>query len=455
MIRPQSNEAGFALPGVMFLLLVMMAILSVGALAAVNTQRGTVRDSDTKSALAVAESGADAALLLYARTEPSEEQPCVDAIGTASTPEVDGWCPAISGSTEDGTYTYYVMPEVTETEGTVDITLDVVSEGAHAGLTRTVRLSADSRLALDPEPVYLGSEVIGAEDLVHLGSGVDINGSIRSNGMIDIQSPSSTQICGSIRYGSADSGDLTDFDQARSGCPELDEYVTDEYTESYINATAPDDIATNNSNSHLTGNGWDPETRTLTLHPPDDDVTLTDPGPYFLCRLDMKNANLHMAAGESVTVFFDDPANCPNSDAGDLPLVTPESVASSREQFKIEGSANVTHDGYFPAFFFIGSDSIETAATINVNASDDVNFNGVIYAPRTHVQNTKGGLRFDGAVVGRTVRIKSGGDVTPTTFDGSDFQIGVNETAYTVFSKSSFEECPADTTTSSTPYLDC
>ena len=62
----RSPEAGFAVPTVTLMLLAAMALAGVAVSASIGGQRGVVRDRDTKSALAVAESGvagADLALL--------------------------------------------------------------------------------------------------------------------------------------------------------------------------------------------------------------------------------------------------------------------------------------------------------------------------------------------------------------------------------------------------------
>ena len=73
------GEAGFALPTAMFFILGVLAILSIGAVAAVNTQRGTARDANSKQALAVAESGVNTALMRYRDNQDrlSEAEPCL------------------------------------------------------------------------------------------------------------------------------------------------------------------------------------------------------------------------------------------------------------------------------------------------------------------------------------------------------------------------------------------
>ena len=59
------DERGFAVPTVLFMLLAALAVVSVGVVATIEAQSGTVRDQQSKSALTSAEGGVSQALLHY------------------------------------------------------------------------------------------------------------------------------------------------------------------------------------------------------------------------------------------------------------------------------------------------------------------------------------------------------------------------------------------------------
>ena len=53
------------MPTVMFMLLAVFSVVSIGVVASIQAQSGSVRDQQTKSALASAEAGVSQALLHY------------------------------------------------------------------------------------------------------------------------------------------------------------------------------------------------------------------------------------------------------------------------------------------------------------------------------------------------------------------------------------------------------
>ncbi len=53
------GEAGFAVPTVLFMILGAFSVAMIAAVVSVSAQRGTVRDADSKTALAVAEAGVE------------------------------------------------------------------------------------------------------------------------------------------------------------------------------------------------------------------------------------------------------------------------------------------------------------------------------------------------------------------------------------------------------------
>ena len=63
-----AGDGGFTLPTVMLMVFASFAVASVAVLSSLTAQHGTVRDFDTKDALAGAEAGAHEAMLRYNAT---------------------------------------------------------------------------------------------------------------------------------------------------------------------------------------------------------------------------------------------------------------------------------------------------------------------------------------------------------------------------------------------------
>src|SRR5687768_15046365 len=101
------GEAGFALPTV---LLGLVAVFGLGAAmvsASLNSTSGVTRDTNTKSAFAVAEAGVSQALLRYNRFDTAS-LPCL-AEGTGGqvlleAPQSNGWCRTVTANTSGGSF---------------------------------------------------------------------------------------------------------------------------------------------------------------------------------------------------------------------------------------------------------------------------------------------------------------------------------------------------------------
>src|SRR5262249_38202291 len=134
------DEGGFAVPTVMFTLLAVFSVVSIGVVASIQAQSGSVRDQQTKSALATSEAGVSQALLHYnGDFTPPASQPCLLPSGSfvgAASVQGNGWCAPVTGSDGAGTFTYQVKP----TAGTIE----VVSSGSFNGVTRRVDVMAKS-----------------------------------------------------------------------------------------------------------------------------------------------------------------------------------------------------------------------------------------------------------------------------------------------------------------------
>src|SRR5689334_11716546 len=110
-----SNERGMALPFALFAMIAGMALASAAVVATINVQQGSHRDSSTKSAIAVADAGANIARMRidrYAAVLATKSCLKLGASGVleGTVAESDGWCPAVTGTVGGGEYSYRVSP---------------------------------------------------------------------------------------------------------------------------------------------------------------------------------------------------------------------------------------------------------------------------------------------------------------------------------------------------------
>ena len=111
MRRRCHEQTGTALPMVMGVLLLMLGIAMLVTQESVNLARTSSADRNSKSALAAAQAGVQAARYRIAKLAPTDPM-CVTNIAVA--PAADGNCPGFSESLGNGaSYTYYTTPRLT------------------------------------------------------------------------------------------------------------------------------------------------------------------------------------------------------------------------------------------------------------------------------------------------------------------------------------------------------
>ena len=76
IVRRLHAEEGFALPTVALIMIAAFALVTVGVMATINTERGTVRDQQTKASIQLAETAVNQAVLAYNRLTPGITNPC-------------------------------------------------------------------------------------------------------------------------------------------------------------------------------------------------------------------------------------------------------------------------------------------------------------------------------------------------------------------------------------------
>jgi hypothetical protein len=439
----------------MFMVLAAFAVVSVGITASVNVQHGTVRDQGTKSAVQVAEAAVNQALLHFNRI-PSGNAPCSPVGGS---PGASGWCPAVTGTFNGAVFTYAVRPWQTDsvspasgsgpdpdcgdigTDAGSKYMLDVVGTGTVNGATRRVyeRASASSAWSV------FGCYQVKAGDFIHMDSNAEVRAGTATNG--DITMNSNARQCGPASVGLGHQMQLTSnahyYEQYNcSGA--ATEVAQGQLTMPSINQG---DVATNNNNSNFFGvnlvtsgktrdacwNGRKGDgavgtcgARHLDLKQ-NTAVTLQG-GKYSFCKLTMSsNTALYVAAGASVTIYFDSPEAC--------------GYSSGVTQLDMDSNARITPTGGSSAqiqLLFVGSKTRQTQIHMSSNtyipAACEQNF--VMYAPLSDI-TLNSNSTYCGGLAGKSLHLDSNARVwiPPQPLD---FEIPVTAPHYEV---ENFVEC--------------
>jgi hypothetical protein len=406
MLHLARSERGMALPTALFATIASLGLASAGVMASVDSQRGTARDRESKSAIAAADAGASVALMRLNRyaSALTPSTPCLALSGgtlVTSGADVDGWCPAISGSVGDSGYVYRVTPNGAGT-------MSVVSTGSAGGVSRRIAVSFTQQTvgsALSAEGL------IGVDD-VEIDNNADARVGVGTNGNIHVYN--NGNVCGNIRHGV---GKRATFDNNGTQCSG---YGVTEGNVSLpaVSTFMPTDIATNNSNYRLvkctsTNNPagcqsdtytkrwtstvpWNASTRTISTS---NNASLTlGGGDYFVCRLLISNnAHLIMADGAQVRVFFDTPENC--------------GLSAGAKQIDVSNNADITSTGYqpslgrfdVPGFYLMGSPTIPTTVEWSNNSGTN---EFVLYAPNTDIELSNNAT-YVGVIAGKTVHLSN------------------------------------------------
>ena len=248
MLRRPPNpgtQDGFAVPVTLLMLIASFAVVSVGVVASINTQRGTVRDQGTKSALQLAEAGVSEAMLHYNRIQISPSNPCSPL--TSSPPNAQGWCPAVSGSDVGGAYSYQVRPS--NFHFGLAGTLEVVATGTTSnasGASRRVYISAESASG---QPIF-GQYGVQMGDSISMGSNAEVHSSAATNG--DMVLSSNAKQCGQASVGQGHNLTLNGNSQYH-GNTDCSGTATVNHDPVSLPPVNQGDVVTNNDNGRLFG----------------------------------------------------------------------------------------------------------------------------------------------------------------------------------------------------------
>jgi hypothetical protein len=422
-------EHGFAVPTALFLVLGAFAVVSVGVAASVSVQHGTVRDQGTKSAVQVAESAVNQALLHFNRIPPGDA-PCSPI--SSSGPDGNGWCPAVSGTFNGAAFVYQVHPFRTDSVGPAvgpspdpdcgDIgtdagskyMLDVVGTGTVHGVTRRVfeRASASSAWSV------FGCYQVKAGDSIQMDSNAEVRAGTASNG--DIIMNSNARQCGQASVGighemqtSANTGYFEEWNCTGTAGEVAEGNVV-------LPSINQGNVATVNNNGYFFGtnrvtsgqtsgvcwNGLKANGTTGTCGARHLDlqsntaVTLVS-GNYSFCKLTMSsNTALYVAAGATVAIYFDSPEACGySSGVSQLNMDSNARISPTNGQ-----SSNVQ-------LLFVGSTSepplqtqVHMSSNTYIPASCEQNF--VLYAPETDI-TLNSNSTYCGGMAGKTLHLDS------------------------------------------------
>ena len=426
-------ESGVAVPTVLVVVMIGLGMAAAAGTAAISAQRGSVRDEDSKRALAAADAGALRALYRQNRLLTTASLPCVVVGAQSGTLELaaadaGGWCAEQAGTIGDATYGYWVSaPVLTAGTGVQQRSeVEMVSMATSDDVSRRISLTSS---ALTGAGLLSGASVMGL-DGVSLNSNAEVNGNVATNG--DIVMNSNATLCGNAQYGVGQGLLLSSNAHQCPGYGQAEGEIS-------LPAVEQGDVPTTNSNGRFftqdikQGNGvtWNATTRSLSLN---SNSALTLGGTdYSFCKLELNsNSTLYIAQGARVRIFFDAPENCIDPSDGQPYTESDEPVT----QFIMNSNTKITNTSGDPtsaAFLMVGSETISTIAQLNSNSH--VNIDLILYAPLTDLILDSNST-FRGALAGKSVSVNSNATIESDN-RVSDFEVPIR----TIFEAGRYVEC--------------
>jgi hypothetical protein len=444
-VRVAKREGGFVVPTSLFMVLAAFATVSVGVVASVNVQRGTVRDQGTKSAVQVAEAGVNEALLHYNRIPPSDTNPCSPV--SASPPDGSGWCQAISGSFNGAPYTYQVRPFSDPDDGD-KLILEIVGTSTVGGASRRVFERASASSTWSPFSEYQ----VKAGEWIHLDQNAEIRAGAATNG--DIVLSSNARQCGQASVGIGQQMQLDSNSQYYQNNNCTTPYQTVNEEQLTLPSVNQGDAATVNQNGNffavnpvtsgkprdvcwngLKGDGTAGTCGARHLDLKQNTAVTLNSGNYSFCKLTMSsNSALYVQSGAVAVIYFDSPEAC--------------GYSSGVVQLEMDFNSRITPTGTDSAdirLLFVGSTGegddfrqthVHMSSNTYIPAACEQNF--VLYAPLSDV-TLNSNSTYCGGLAGKTLHLDSNARVwTPP--QGLDFDLPETAPHYEV---ERFVECTA------------
>ena len=444
----------------MLMLIAAFAIVSVGVVSAINAQKGTVRDQSTKSAVQLAETGVNQALLHFNRIAPSPTNACSPVTGT---PPSGGWCPAITASDPaGGTYSYQVRVcdstgSCPPAAGKPPYSLEVVGTGTRGNAVRRLDVKAHS---VSGQSVF-GDYQVKAGDGITLDSNSRIHAGTATNG--DIVLSSNAKQCGQASVGVGhqlqQAGSNSYFQDPECTAPN----ATVGEDDIVLPRVNQGDVATNNNDSNFfavdTASGnkaaacWSGMKASGTpgtcgsreLNIGSNSAVTLNGTRYSFCKLTMSsNSALYVAAGQTVAIYFDSPEDCGyTSDVVQIDMASNTRISSNSGnpvQLLFVGSEAHPRD---PDFIHT---ILHLSSNTDINAACEQNF--VVYAPLSDIVLNSNST-YCGALAGKSIHLDSNADVR-TNAASQGFIVPYTSPHYSI---DRFVECSA--TTASPPSSGC
>ncbi len=378
------------MPAALASIVAALAIAMVSVVVAGAVQRGSNRDAGSKAALAAAEAGVSQVLLHYNRIPTTAVTPCIAANASSvflSAVEANGWCPAVTGRSGEGSFSYRVMP--------TDGALEIVSTGTARNASRRVHVDAAS---VSGQGIF-GTATVQAQDHLTMRSNSVIEADLATNG--DVTMSSNARICGDAYYGVGRA--FTISGNATQTCGVRAQRDLNLPPVNQGDAAAVNDntrfFAFDPAQGHAGRVTWTGASRQLSLR---QNSALTLGGSvYSFCTLEMSsNTTLFVAPGASVTIYFDSPEAC-----GLAPGTQQLSLNSNSRITSSSGAVNV-------AMLFVGSETVPSSINLssNTQVAGSCEQNFVIYAPRTAV-TLNSNSRYCGAIAAKSIDLDSNSQI--------------------------------------------
>ena len=401
--RLRREQDGIAIPTTMIVTSIGFAFVTVALVSSVNAQQGTIRDQDSKAALAAADAAANLALLRSNRYLTGAVQ-CVYPSSTSPTAPLvtgnatAGWCPPVSGTVGSATWTYQQSAAIASNGFGQETT--IVATGSSDGVTRRIEVTTRPESGAN----ILGEDRIATTSYINLSGNPTLHTNVGTNG--DVFFSGNAGVCGNIRTG------IGDTVEGENRCPGYETYEGDKplppLSESFRQM-----LKASNSNCQLartcsppvsysrSGSFWNATSRTLTVG---SNADLTMPtGDYFICKLvGNSNGSLIMPAGSFVRIFFDKPEDC--------------GLPSGSKQIDLAGGFDIDSTGYdpetqtgtLPGFYLFGSTTRTTYADFGGGATAN---EFVFYGPYTLV-TMRGNVDYVGAFGALGVEVTGNPEIT-------------------------------------------
>lgn len=441
------GQDGIAMPVVIGALTITTG-LAAGTFAVVlEGNHSSVRDRDSKRALAAAEAGLQMAALKVSELKPLATQ-CVT---TAAVSPVNGECPSTPtqsiGNGASYTYTVSVPGPSLQCATVPGLTANATTDRCitAVGTANGVRRRLQMRFAYVPPYVPFGQAGLVAKNKVEFGNNKTINSTVGTNGSLILDN--NTDIIGSailpdgnpvgdpyatlsISNGASVSGGRVDKNPPWT-FPALDWSVT------------PRTVNNNNLLSGVTG--WNASTKILT---PPDGASITLPSDsdgvtdFWMCGIDADSANefwLNVPNGKVTRIWIDSPRGTGTCGAGTGTFIV-----------KNKGHINVTDDKNPAelAFFAYGT-SGDSETTPDIEFKNNVEFYGTIWAPDSTI-DIKNNQGVAGGFTAKNIVMKNNGGFS---YDARIANQSLPGTA--VSSQKSWTECRRDRTVATDPESGC